>query len=190
MRNNNYKKIFYFLLSVFCLISCKNANQVKEIEILTYFNNARNFSIYSNIDKNGYTETLFKSETSNKIDNCQIRVSKSLMDSIITICENKSEKDFIFKSSKQIWYCGFWHSVKVSYENGKTIIFKYPYANKENKQFLPFQSLSNQIQKDSLKAMRLNLGQLGEMINKQQNFSDISFQKDSIFIANYLKKRK
>ena len=118
------KKIFY-LLSFCFLISCENSNQLKEIEVLTYYNNARDFIVYSNIDKNGFTEVLFKPEESKNIDNCQIQIRKSLMDSIVKICNNKSDKDFAFKTSKRIWYCGLWHSVRITYKNGKTQIFKY-----------------------------------------------------------------
>jgi len=183
------KRIFW-LISLSILISCESSNQLKEIEILTYYNSARSFIIYSNIDKNGFTEILFKPEESENIDYCQIRIRKSLMDSIVNICKNKNDEDFTFKSSKRIWYCGLWHSVKITYENGKTIIFKYPYANNENKQFFPFQSLSKQIQNDSLQATRLNLGKYGKISIKQKDFSDIIFRKDSIFNVNYIKKRK
>jgi len=184
------KRLFCLLLLFLFLIGCEDSNQVKEIEILTYFNNARNFQIYSTTGKEGFTQTLFKSETSGNVDNYQTRIRKSLMDSIKNICKDASENDFIFKSSKHVWYCGEWHSVKITFENEKTILFKYPYANHENKQFSPFQSLSKQILNDSLLATRLNIGQLSGLYTKQEDLSDLTFRRDSIYIANYVKGNK
>ncbi|MEO8238390.1 MAG: hypothetical protein ABI576_09795 [Flavobacterium sp.] len=160
------KQLFYLLLPFLILISCKNSNQIKEIEILTYFNNARDFKIYSNTDNAGFTQTLYKSEASENVDNYQTRIRKSIMDSIMNVCKNATDDNFIFKESKNMWYCGNWHSVKVTLENGEKLIFKYPYVNKQNKQFIAFQSLSNQIRNDSLHATRLNIGQLGALYIK------------------------
>ncbi|WP_281635815.1 hypothetical protein [Flavobacterium marginilacus] len=189
MRENSVlSRMFCILLSSLFLISCENSTQIKEIEILTYFDNARDFQTYSSINKNGFAETLFKSETSKKIDNCQMRIRKSLLDSIIAICKNKNDEDFIFKNSKQILYCGLSKNIRITYENRKTITFAYPSANNENKQFFLFQSLLKQIQNDSLKATRLNLNQIGKICTKQEEFSNIIFKKDSIFLMNYLKK--
>lgn len=174
-------KHFLILLCIL-LMSCQNSNEIKEIEILTYFNNARHFEIYSNTTKNGFTQTLFKSQTSNFVDNYQTRINKRLMDSIVVICKNKTNTDFVFKTSKKIWYCGYWHKVQITYENGKTLNFTYPYSNNANKQFIPFQLLSEQIKKDSLHATRLNIGQLGSLYLKQEDFSNAIFKEDSLFI--------
>ena len=184
------KKILANCIVLFFLIGCTNSNQVKEIEILTYFNSAKDYQMYASIEKSGFTQTLFHNETSHHIDNCQSRIRKSLMDSLLSVCKNKKEKDFNFKSTKRILYCGNWHSVKITFENGGKIMFKYPFANKENKQFFPFESLLNQIQKDSLQATRLNIGQLGQLYLKQKELSNVTFKKDSIFNLQFIKKRK
>jgi len=182
------KRLFYFISLIF-FISCQNSDKIQEIEILTYFTNARDFQIYSTTDENGFTNVLFKSPESNLLDNCQTRINKSLIDSIEKICKGKTADNFIFKSSKRIWYCGNWQSVKVTFENGKNLIFKYPFANNENKQFLPFQSLSTQIQHDSLSATRLNLGQFGKLSVKQEDLSNYTFKEDSIFNQKHFKKK-
>jgi hypothetical protein len=171
------------------LISCNNSAEIKEIEILTYFNSAREFEIYSTTDKSGFTQTLFRNQESNYIINCQSRIRISLMDSIVNICRNKKNEDFAFKSSKYLWYCGCWHYVKVTYENGDHLMFRFPFANDENKQFFPFQSLSNQIQNDSVNATRLDFGQYGNLKIKQEDLSNLIFKKDSIRNAKYWKKK-
>ena len=185
------KHIFCTFLLVFILVSCENSNQIKEIEMLTYFTDARDFEIYSITDKNGFTQTLFKSQTSKKyVDNYQSRIGKSLIDSIISICKNADNESFKFIAQKKMWYCGNWHSVQVTYENGEKIIFKYPYANNKNKQFIPFQSLNKQIQKDSLLATRLDIGQLGWLYIKQEDLSNYTFKKDSIEMKKYIEEHK
>ncbi|PJJ10239.1 hypothetical protein CLU83_3638 [Flavobacterium sp. 1] len=83
-----------------------------------------------------------------------------------------------------MWYCGDWHSVKVTYENGENLIFTYPFSNNQNKQFIPFESLTRQIQNDSLLATRLNIGQLGHLYIKQGDLSNL------IFMSNNENKRK
>ncbi len=181
------KQLFYiiaFLLS----ISCQNSNQIKEIEVLTYFTNARNFEIYSSTDKTGFTQILFKKFESDHLDNCQTKIDKSTIDSIEKLCNGKTAKDFMFKRSKKLWYCGNYKSVRITFENGEKLIFKYPFANDENKQFLPFQSLCNQVKHDSVSATRLNLGQLGQLCIKQEDLSNYNFKEDSIYMQNFLKK--
>lgn len=100
------------------------------------------------------------------------------MHSILKICKNKKEENFIFKSSKRIWYYGNWHTMKITFENGEKLMFICPYANEENKQFFSFQSLLNQIQNDSLNASRLDVGQYGKLKIKQQDISNLTFKKD------------
>ena len=170
------------------LISCNNSNEVKEIEILTYFTNARNFRAYSTIAKNGFTQTLFKNEESSYLDNCQSRIRKSLIDSILNVCRDSNDEDFIIKNPKKYLDC-YHHSIRVTYENGKKIEFIFTCFNKENKQFIPFQYLSNQIQNDSLNATRLDIGQYGKLKIKQEDLSNLIFKKDSIRNAKYWKKK-
>lgn len=181
------KKLFCLLF--LCLIGCNNSNEVKEIEILTYFSNARSFRVYSTIDKNGFTQTLFKTEESSYIDNCQSRIRKSLIDSIINVCKDKNDEDFIIKNQKKYVLDSYHHSVRITYENGKEIEFIFTTFNEENKQFIPFQSLSNQIQNDSLNSTRIEIGQYGKLKIKQEDISNITFKKDSIQNAKYWKKR-
>ena len=173
-------KELFCILFLF-LISCNNSNEIKEVEILTYFTSAREFKIYSTTDKSGFTQTLFRNQESSYIDNCQTRIRKSLMDSIVNICKNKKNENFIFKSSKRIWYCGNRHAVKVTYENGEELMFSFPFANNENKPFIPFQSLLNQIQNDSLNATRLDIGQYGKLKIKQEDLSNVIFKKDFMY---------
>lgn len=182
------KKLFCLLF--LSLIGCNNSNEVKEIEILTYFSNARNFRVYSTIDKSGFTQTLFKTEESSYLDNCQSRIRKSLIDSIINVCRNRNDEDFIIKNPKRHILDSYSHSVRITYENGKKIEFISSSFNMEEyKQFIPFKSLSNQIQKDSLIATRLDIGQLGHLYIKQRDFSNLTFAKDSIQFINYMKKK-
>jgi len=181
-------KQLFFILFLF-LISCKNSKEIKEVEILTYFTNAREFEIYSSTEKSGFTQTLFRNQETKYIDNCQLRIRKSLMDSIVKICENKKDENFIFKSSKRIWYCENRHAVRITFENGEKLMFIFPFANTENKQFFPFQSLLKQIQNDSLNATRINIGQYGKLKIKQEDISNITFKKDSIQNAKYWKKK-
>ena len=179
------KQLFCLLFLI--MISCQDSHQIKEIEILTYFTNARDFRVYSTTNKSGFTQTLFKPESSQYIDHCQSRIPKSLIDSIVSICKDGKDENFIFKSKKNIIYCGYWHSVRVTYENGEKLMFAYPYANEQNKQFFPFQSLSKQIQNDSLKATRIDIGQLGRLYLKQEDLSKVTFEKDSIFFHKLFK---
>ncbi|MGX7668746.1 hypothetical protein [Flavobacterium pedocola] len=179
-----------FCLVFLILFSCTDSNQVKDIELLIYFDDPKDFQVYSTINTTGLAQTLYKSEKSKSIDNCQSQIRKTLMDSIMRTCENKNEADFVFKASKYTWYCGNWHSVRITYENGKNIVFRYPYANSENKQFLPFQALSEQIQKDTLSANRSKIGQLSNIHTKQEKFSAITFEKDSLAFVESLKKEK
>lgn len=182
------KQLLLTFLLFFISVCCENSNQIKEIEILTYYSNAKDFQIYSSTGKNGFTQTLFKSKTSKEyIDNYQLRIRKSLMDSITKVCENADNQSFKFISKRKVWYCGYWHTVKITFENGKIIIFKYPYANNENMDFLPFQSLTEQIQNDSLVATRLNIGELGSIYSKQEDLSNYTFKEDSIEMKKYLK---
>ena len=182
------KRLLCILLAFQFLMSCKNSNEIKEIEILTYYNNARDFRAYSTTQKSGFTQILFKSNEDQ--DYCQTRIRKSIMDSIISICKNKNDNDFIFKKSKSILYCGYRHSIRVTYENGKKLSFIYPYTDTKNKQFIPFKALSNQIQNDSLNATRLDIGQFGNLHFKQEDLSNLTFKKDSIIDLNYIKRNK
>lgn len=181
------KQLFFIIFLFF--ISCNTSNEVKEIEILTYFSNAKKFSVYSTIDKNGFTQSLFKKEESSYIDNCQSRIRKSLIDSIINVCRDKNDEDFIIKNPKKYIFDSYHHSVRITYENGKKIEFIFSSFNEENKQFIPFQSLSNQIQSDSLNSTHLEIGQYGNLKIKQEDLSNITIKKDSIQNAKYWKKR-
>jgi len=179
-------KPFFLLFFVF-LTGCKGSTEIKEVEILTYFTNAKEFQLYSSTGKNGFTQTLFRSHK-DSIDNFQTRISKELMDSISAVCRNKNEKDFVFKSTKKMWYCGNWKMVRITYENDEKLVFKFPYGNAQNKQFLPFESLSRQVRNDSLTATRLNIGQLDAVYTKQKSLSDYAFKEDSVYIHKLLEK--
>ena len=185
------KQLLCIFSIIFILVSCKSSNQVEEIEMLTYYSNAKDFEIYSTTSNNGFTQTLSKSRTSKQyVDNYQSRIRKSLIDSILKVCKKANDQSFKFKASKKMWYCGYWHTVQITYENGKKIRFKYPFANNENKQFIPFQSLFHQIIKDSLRAARLNIGQIGGLYIKQEELSKITFKEDSIWAREYRERHK
>ena len=181
------KRIFLLFSMLFVLFSCNNSNEIEKIETLSYFTNARNFKLYSITYSNGFTEALHKSELG-KIDNYQTNIRNSLIDSIKKICRNKCDENFIFKKPKDIWYCGDLHSVKITFKNGKNLFFNYPFANEQNRQFIPFLSLFREIRKDSLQATRIDIGQIGNLILNQEKMSELAFKNDSIFYLKYFKK--
>ena len=165
-------KRLLFISFVF-LFSCNNSNEIKEIETSTFFFPDKTI-IYSTTDKKGFTQTLLKTEITDYVKHFESKISEDLIDSIVSICENKKNKDFIFKSIKEFSYAGNWHSVRITYENGKEIFFMYPYANDENKQLIPFQSLSRKIEKDSINAKRKSIAQLPQLITKRLNLSNFT----------------
>ncbi|UPQ80696.1 hypothetical protein M0M57_07605 [Flavobacterium azooxidireducens] len=173
-------------LLLIMLVSC-NSNQIKEIEVLSYYDQARNYEIYSSIDVNGFAQVLSKNELSNRIDNYQTTIRKSLMDSILNECQTITDESFHFKPSKKIWYCGLNHTVRITYKDGNKYDFQYLYPYEGNKQFIPFQLLFMQIRSDSLNASRLNSGQQGKLFLKQNNLSLFSTTQDSIKNLKYLK---
>lgn len=185
------KKLFCIFLLILILISCKNSNPIKEIETLTYFTNAKDFQIFSTTNKNGVTQVIFKSENSKEYSaNYQFKINKGLLDSLISISKNANSGSFKFKVPEKIWYCGYWHIVQITYENGEKIKFKYPFVNKDNKQFVPFESIIKQIKIDSLHATRLSVGKLDALYIKQEVLSKKTFKEDSIEIIKIIEKYK
>jgi hypothetical protein len=176
---------FSILLILILLISCKKSNQITEIELLTYFSNAKDFKIYSNVDKNGFAKTLYKSVTSDSVDYYQSRIDKSLIDTINVLCNDKTNQDFEFKLSKNVWYDCDWHIIKITYDSGEKLEFRYPYSNDINKQFIPFEKITKQIQRDSLSGVRLFNDKLGYLYLKQRELSESTFKKDSVRNKKY-----
>jgi hypothetical protein len=184
------RQFLYLFIFLFLLISCNESKEIREIEILNYYNSATEFTSYSVTDKTGFTQVIFKKEGEDNFDNFNTKIPESLIDSISSITENKLEIDFKFKETKRLLYCGENHMVKNTYNNGKILKFKYPYANLKNPQFYPFQSLNRKIKKDSLNATRVNIGQFGKLQDKQKVLSIEAYKNDSIFNLKFLRKLK
>ncbi|RZJ71785.1 hypothetical protein [Flavobacterium sp.] len=173
------------LLCIFVLIfiGCQKSKTVERIEVLSYFNNAKDFKIYATSDKMGKTEVLFKSKTSDSVDNFHMKIAKTVWDSVVHESENWNPQKSKFANPDKFWYCGDRHGIAITYSDGQKLYFQYPFVDKHNKQFKAFQRIFNQIQRDSAKAQRWNFASVGKIHLEQKEMSAHFFKVDSTRIS-------
>jgi len=172
---NIVKIIFLFIF----LVGCTRSKSISEIEILTYFNNAKHIQIYSSINPNGYAETIYKSDLTGYLDSYHSKIDKNMMEAVFKLCDSVNSKDFKFKQSKKILYDGYLKSIQITYDNGEKFDFQFSGISEINIQFKIFEDIYKQIINDSLIGNRAN-NRTRYLLKKQVELSNLTYKKDSI----------